>query len=264
VTTAMTKTEMAEAVATLWDLLLDGNSEKDSMELMGLDAPTFQVLKQKLLDEKAAELKNKPAEHVYVEYIIWQTQGILDLTKMMDQFRKTKQYNAMIGAVRVRAELYDKLIAKGQEFGVFKKTPERKEIVAGMVLSDMTSKDLQGAVLGAIGELQKMMKRYGDKDIIDLDPGPTHRGPALLTTGEGTEVAPVAPRGKDDAPAAEPKPSEIIPKKSMLAAPSRAKAKMPPFKNAKAKTSRQSSAARGARPRDAVKKVRLTPASWGD
>lgn len=271
--TAMTKSELSEAMTTLWDLLTSGNSDAEAMDMMGLSSDTYVDLKRRLVDEKAAELKNKPAEHIYVEYIIWQTMGIVDLTKMMGEFKRLKQYNAMVGAVRVRAELYDKLIAKGQEFGVFKKTPERKEIVAGMAISEMGNKELKGAITGAIGELGKLMKRYGDTKIIDIEPGPTHHGPALITSGDGVEVVPVAPRAKDD-PEASPesiadremagiKASTALPKRGVTTAPTPGASKRP-FKNAKAKTSKQSTAARGARPRDNRPKMKVNPLDWGD
>lgn len=241
----LTKEEMAETLETIWDLLLDGNTDKEIIELTGLDADAYKALRQKLLEEKAAELQSKPAEHVYVEYVIWQSQGIVDLTTMIDQFRKTKQYNAMVGAVRVRAELYDKLIAKGQEFGVFKKTPERKEVVGGFILADLTSDKLRTLVTGALVDLDKIMRRYGDTDIMAIDAGPVHHGPRLVAdSGEVIEVS-EAPMAKDDIPP-EAKGSKVFKDPpSVLAPPKKAK-------HAKARTSRQSSKARGRRPHDAV------------
>lgn len=265
---AMTKGELAETMETIWDLLLDGNSDKEIIALTGLEAEAYKALRQKLLEEKAAELATKPAEHVYIEYVVWQTQGIVDLTKMIDQFRKTKQYNAMVGAVRVRAELYDKLIAKGQEFGVFKKTPERKEILGGFVLADVTSDKLRTMVTGALVDLDKLMKRYGERDLIDMEAGPSHHGPHLLMDGGEVIEVSEAPPAKDDPV---PVGSKAIPepvRPSLLTAPKpRAKGKG----GARARTSKQSSKARGRRPHDAVgagKKAgpepELSPNVWDD
>jgi hypothetical protein len=265
----MTKAEIAETMETIWDLLLEGNTDKEIIELTGLEAEAYKHLRQRLVEEKAAELTSKPAEHVYVEYLIWQSQGIVDLTKMMDQFRKTKQYNAMVGAVRVRAELYDKLIAKGQEFGVFKKTPERKEIVGGFVLADLTSDKLRTMVTHAVSDLDKLMKRYGDADIIEISSGPTHHGPRLIeASGEAVEV-PEAPMAKDD-PLPEAKGTKVFTEApSIVAAP---KAKGKSAKRVKARTSRQSSKARGRRPDSAIGAGRsvtpvepeLSPDVWDD
>jgi hypothetical protein len=265
----MTKAEIAETMETIWDLLLEGNTDKEIIELTGLEADAYKQLRQRLVEEKAAELTAKPAEHVYVEYVIWQSQGIVDLTKMMDQFRKTKQYNAMVGAVRVRAELYDKLIAKGQEFGVFKKTPERREILGGFVLADLSSDKLRTMVTGALSDLDKLMKRYGEADIIDIGGGPTHYGPRLIeASGEAVEV-PEAPPAKDD-PVPEPKGSKVFAAPPSIVAPPKPTGKS--AKKAKARTSRQSSKARGRRPDSAIganKRVtpvepELSPDVWDD
>lgn len=251
----MTKAELAETMETIWDLLLDGNTDKEIIELTGLEAEAYKALRQKMLEEKAAELQAKPAEHVYVEYIIWQTQGIVDLTKMLDKFRETKQYNAMVGAVRVRAELYDKLIAKGQEFGVFKKTPERKEIVGGLVLADLSSDKLRAMVTGALSELDKLMRRYGDTDFIDIEAGPVHHGPRLLEDGGAVIEVAEAPPAKDD-PAPAPVGSKAIPAPPSVITPPRPKGS----KNVRARTSKHSSKARGRRAHDVVTAKRAGPA----
>jgi hypothetical protein len=264
--------EVMEALASIWDLLLEGNEDKEIMELMGLEAPQYKYLRQRLLETKAEELKAKPPEHMYVDYIVWQSRGIVDLTKMIKQFSTTKQYNAMVGAIRVRADLYDKIMTKGQEFGVFKKAPERKEIVGGFILADLTNVELRKMIFKSLGEMDKMMKRYGEMDIIDIDPGETHSGPRLVAeagTHEDIEV-PEAPPAKDDAPVAAPAPigSKAIAPSILTRAPVPAKTIKPATSSAKGKTSRHSSKARGRRPFAEAGKPKVVhePGSdvWGD
>lgn len=214
----LTKADIEEAKLTIWSELCDGSSDSEIMDMMGLEQDVYLQLKFQTLEDKAQELRRKPPEHVYVEYIINQTQNIQDLTEMIGQFKKTKQYNALVGAVRARADLYDKLVAKGQEFGVFAKAPERK-IVAGVLVGDLSADDLRTAITKAIGNLDAMMSRYGDSNIIDVTPDSLHYGPSIPTR----ELTPEA--------------------ESAVVAPPSKKSK-----TARAKTSRTSKAARGRRP----------------
>jgi len=239
--TKLVTRDEAEALASIWDLMVEGNDDKAIIEKMGVPAETYKLLRQRLLAEKAAELKAKPPEHVYVEYVVWQTQGINDLSKMIAEFKTTKQYNALVGAVRVRAELYDKLIAKGQEFGVFRKTPERKEVVGGFVVADLTNEALRAMITKSLTDMDKLVKRYGDGDIIDIDPGPTHSGPRLVADAAGDMIETIeAPPGKDDAPVATPamKRAAASLSPSIMSAP----------RPATARTSKHSTKARGRRP----------------
>lgn len=174
----LTKADIQEAKVTIWSELCKGTQDSEIQEDMGLSQEMYLQLKFQVLEDKATQLRAKPPEHVYVEYIINQTQNISDLTGMIEDFKKTKQFNALVGAVRARADLYDKLVAKGQEFGVFAKAPERK-IIAGVVVSDLSANDLRTAITKAIGNLDAMMGKYGDNDIIDVMPDSLHYGPSL-------------------------------------------------------------------------------------
>jgi hypothetical protein len=195
-THGLTKVDIEEAKNSIWDALCKGESDDEIMDLMGLEPEIFRALKVQLFEDKAQELKRKPPEHVYVEYVLAQTQNIQDLSDMIGEFRKTKQYNALVGAIKARSDLHDKLIAKGQEFGIFKKAPNRREIVAGVLVQDMSRDDLKTAITGAISRLDTMMKRYGDGDIMEQVPGAIYNGPALpsFVDGEAEEI--VAPKAR--------------------------------------------------------------------
>ncbi len=208
----LTQRDIAEAKITIWELLAKGEPDSVIIDTIGLSPKVYGILKHQVFDDKAQELRTKPSEHVYVEYILAQKQNISDLTEMIGEFKSTKQYNAMVGAIRARADLNDKLIARGQEFGVFRKEPERR-VIAGVLVAEMTRTDLKVQITGAIGNLEKMMSMYGGENIIDVPTGPIHYGRRLPPP---TEVsAPVAPKAK---------------------------------KTARAKTSRQTKRARGRKP----------------
>lgn len=175
----LTKADIAEAKLTIWEALLEGRGDREIANDIGVAADVYKSLKYDLLEEKAHELRNKPQEHIYIEYILNQQKNIAVLDEMLREHSTEANKNAIIGAVRARAELFDKLIAKGQEFGVFKKTPEKK-VVAGIVVSDLARDDLKQEILKSIAGLDKMMKRYGDSAIIDVEAEESlHYGPKL-------------------------------------------------------------------------------------
>lgn len=190
----LTKADLAEAKITLWEAMARGDDDSEIMDALGVEADVYGVLKRQVYDDKATELRDKPSEHVYIEYVLAQERNIADLTEMIAEFKTSKQYNAMVGAIRARADLHDKLIAKGQEFGVFRKEPERK-IIAGMLVAEMTHDSLKAAITGAVGNLESMMSKYGEGTMIDVTPGDIHYGPALPPPSAALS-APVAPRVK--------------------------------------------------------------------
>ena len=178
------KEYIKEAAATIFAALCDGKNDKEVIDEMGLSAEQYEQLKAAMFDSKADEVRTRPTEHVYVEYLINQINNINDLTQMIELFKTTKQFNAMVGAVRARSEIYDKLIARGQEFNLIHKRPDRKEIVAGVMIGDLTNKDLKKLITGELGKLNKMMKRYGDKEMMAIEPGPIYMGPSSEETAK--------------------------------------------------------------------------------
>jgi len=175
------ESDIHEAIATIYTKLCEGKTDKEIMHEMGLEADEFVAFKTAMMDAKIDELRTMPEEHMYVRYMIEQNINIKDLTQMINQFKSTKQYNALVGAVRARSEILDKIIAKGQEFGIIKKTPSRKEVVAGVLVADMTNNDLRTGITQAIKQLDQLVKMYGNnKTILELpEPDSFHHGPKL-------------------------------------------------------------------------------------
>jgi hypothetical protein len=226
------KSEMPEALVKLWDMLVSAKEDWEIADALDVDVAELATLRTSLLEEKATEIANKPPEHLYVEYILAQTANIRVLSEMIKEFKTTRQHNAMVGAVRVRADLYDKIIAKGQEFGIFKKAPERRELVAGLVVSEMTTRDLKGAIVGAIGEMDKLMSRYGAVPMLEAKVGDLYH-----SEEPEKEAIRVAPRSKATPPKTfEPEP-EVEERESD---PGLMEAPAPKTKKGKAKHKRKS------------------------
>jgi hypothetical protein len=176
----LTKQEMMEAIATIYGRLSQGASEEAVIAEMGISADDFGRLKAAMFDHKADEVRTRPIEHIYVDYVIKQTENVRDLTAMIAEFSCTKQYNAMVGAVRARSEIYDKMISIGQSCGLIKKAAERREIMAGVIVADLTNQQLKKAITKELGDLNVLMKRYGDKDMSAVEVGVLHHGERLL------------------------------------------------------------------------------------
>lgn len=175
----LSKEQLREAVMRIYGLLCEGDEEGDILDEMGISADEYEKLKAAMFEYKSEELRSKPIEHIYVQYIIDQTKNLKDLDKFIRESRASKQSSNLVGAVRARAEIYDRLITKGQEFGIIKKMPNRTEIVGGVVLAELTNKELKKQMTGALSELNFLLEKYGDKDIIDVTPGKIHQGKGL-------------------------------------------------------------------------------------
>ncbi len=171
---ARTKTELRHTCAKVRSYLEDGKTHEEICRLLGWEWSRYEELVKEYYAQESEDVRNRTSEQLYVDYVREQTRNIRDLTSILEQFQESKQHSAMVGAVRARSDIYDKIIDRGQQFGLIDKKPETK-LVAGMFVAQLTNKDLRTAITEELGHLNSLMSRYGDgKNLQDVDPGPLH------------------------------------------------------------------------------------------
>lgn len=182
----LSKENMRAALAALRSYLATGMTDQDICQTMGISWVDYEDLKNKLLESEAAKISSRSSEDVFVEYMLNQEINVRDLTEMIQGFKSSKQHAAMVGAVKARAEIYDKIIKTGQELGFIDKVPEKTEIVAGVVVKSLSEEELREQLLAGSANFQGKVLKYGiGSNIVDIEPGPTHfKGPLELVAGQ--------------------------------------------------------------------------------
>lgn len=156
--------------------LVKGTPEDEICDLLGLDRDAYGYARAFMLQERANAVRSLSSDQQFVDYKISQERNIKDLDDLIANLNEQTQYNALVGALRLRSEIQDKIVTRGQEFGVISKVPDRKEIVAGIVVAEMSTSDLRNLIAGQLSELRGMIEKFGDADIRALEPGQLHRG----------------------------------------------------------------------------------------
>jgi hypothetical protein len=152
-----------------------GKSDSDIRAAFGMELEQYEKFSKECLLCEAEKLKCKNVGEVYVEYLLNQKKCIADLERMATKFDQVKHYSALVQAVKTRSDIYDKIIKVGQDFGLLEKKPERREVVAGVLVAKMDNDQLRSTILGELTSMEKLMEMYGDQNIIDVLPGPLHR-----------------------------------------------------------------------------------------
>lgn len=182
---AQLKGEPRRALLTkLRSYIAAGDAEDLIAHKIGISWGEYEELKTELLFEEEDKLRKRSTGQVYVEYCLAQEQNVRDLTTMIEKFETTKQYNAMVGAVRARAEILDKVVSRGQDFGFIEKRPEVR-IVAGVPVNQLTDVQLRSHITAELRSIADLQQRYGDGvNILDIEPREVHSGPvnALVLT----------------------------------------------------------------------------------
>jgi len=172
-TLGMTKDELRGAVARLLAHLGEGMSDAEARDAMGLEQDQFDRLKRKLYELEGERLRNRPVEEVFVDYMVEQRACLKALDELGDVFAPG-QLSARVGAIRAKSDIVDKIVKFGQDIGLIDKRPEEKRILAGVMVSDMTNKQLRTMITSELANLNSLIGKYGEQSILDMDPGALH------------------------------------------------------------------------------------------
>lgn len=169
--------ERMAKVVKLFRLVSEGKSEVEIRKEMGLEEAEYNRFRKECFEKEAERIKEKGIGEVYVEYMLHQKKCLEDLEAMSKQFSNAKHYSALVTSVKTRSDIYDKIIKVGQEFGLLEKRPERREIVAGVLVAKMNSNQLRSTILGELQGMEKLMNTFGGLGLEEIEPGELY--PAL-------------------------------------------------------------------------------------
>ena len=175
----LAKAEKLELAGEIHRMMLEGTSEAEIMDELEISTEVFNIARKFLLAGIGDRQMSMSREERYAEYLIAQQTNVRDLGELIENLNNKSQFNALVGALRLRSDIAERVITTGQLLGVVEKDPDRKEVViAGVALSDMEDKDLKKGVVKAFAGLKNLMSKYGDgQNIMELpEPKQLHYG----------------------------------------------------------------------------------------
>lgn len=138
-------------VERFWSLLQAGESPEDIQAAMDLDEEQYDALRAKVVEAKAAELRGRPPEQVFVEYFAGQASVLADLAKTIDAIKRdmTEPGSApkcaapMVQALRLKSDILGELVKTGQALGVTSKAADRLQVIGGLSIASLGRDDLK-------------------------------------------------------------------------------------------------------------------------
>lgn len=182
------KRDALSAVSTFLELVVSGKSIEAISDEMGYDISELAVIQRRLLEMKTFDLQQKPIEHVYVEYMIEQLKNVHALNGMIEEFdNNSRNLAAIVAAVRLRSDIHDRILEKGQTCGVLKKAPEQKESKHSLIIADLTADDLREAIVKQYKKAARMITGNAETMAEIRIPKTLHYGPSVEIPEEKEE-----------------------------------------------------------------------------
>lgn len=158
----------AELRSLLYEMklrVMEGDTDEEIMQLLGINTVgKYNELKRELYRQETADLRNKTTEDVFLEYKWAQEKCMMDLDEAMKGIPEN-QPNALVGAIKAKSDIIDKILKTGQDIGVINKEPEKKLVIQGHVIAQMDNNSLRKLIAQETNSLADAIARYGDMDM---------------------------------------------------------------------------------------------------
>lgn len=163
--------ELRVKLAQLQMLLAQGKSDVDCAQAMGdggtaMRTSQYNELKRELYRQETQGLYGKSTEDVYLEYQWAQQQCIRDLDGMIAYAKDKNNANTIVGLVRAKSDIIDKVIKMGQDMGIYNKEPEKKMVIHGHVVAKLSQPELRKLIVRETQGLAGVFTKYGDRDLM--------------------------------------------------------------------------------------------------
>lgn len=188
---ALSRSEKIELAAAIRELMVEGSSDGDIIEELGITAQDFAAGKKFLLTSIGDEQELMSPKERFAGYLINSERNITDLDDLITNLNHKTQYNVVLGGIRLRQEIMNQIVSTGQTLGIIAKEPERKILLGGIAVSELPDKDLRKGVVTAIAGLSGLFEKYGEaQNLRQLTPGTLHYGEAVeVKTGTANDTA---------------------------------------------------------------------------
>lgn len=173
----------------LKELLTLGYDEDRCAAELGVRIDKFRELQRKLVEQEITAALGKPAAQIYIEFVLAQQSCLRDLAVLFEKGVKIQNQGVLVQAVRLKSEIYEKIVNKGQELGVIDK--DRQVPGEGLPMDDAELRERAQHEVDATKELMHDLKRQPKvvrrKRLAgDEEEGQEDGTPAF--SGEGDEV----------------------------------------------------------------------------
>jgi len=150
-------------------LIGQNRTDDEIMEELGLSLNELRYYRKLMFKVGAEELRETSTEESYLDYCIRQRENLRELDKAIKNFQGSRQYNALVGAIKAKADILNDMVDKGQALGFLDKVPDRLQVLAGIQLKDMSSKQMRDQLEKYLLEIKGMAGELKGKPGVVLD-----------------------------------------------------------------------------------------------
>lgn len=172
-------------IANVQARLAGDESVPDVARAEGLTVDDVLAIRSAILDDHRAAYCSRPDDEVYVEFLSRSRANVAQLDEVIPELREHNQGVAVVGAIKAKQAILERVLEIGQSMGFVKRVPRRHEIA--VLTANLSSHELREAALAEVQRIQALVA--SDQDLLDVtEPAAALPAPILLPSVERQAV----------------------------------------------------------------------------
>jgi len=161
------KTDQRKIKAEIRARLANGLTDEEIIEEIGLAPNIYVGYKRQVLQDELSEAVCDTAGETWARYSLLMSGCLRDLNvvirqghQVFDEKGDTRSMNAVVGAIKAKAQILDGVIDRGQNLGVIHKEPDRSISIGGIAVSHGDSDRIEALIEERKKLLGELMSTY--------------------------------------------------------------------------------------------------------
>ncbi len=150
------KARMRRRLAELRVKIAEGKTDEEIVEETGVDFAVLDELKNELYSQDRAAVESADPVSIFIRYCLQQEGIIAELNKVIEKFMDTNQGSAIVGAIKEKSQIYDRVIKMGQDLGLIIKTGTGFELPPDM-LAGRDPDEIRDIIQGELDSINELL-----------------------------------------------------------------------------------------------------------
>lgn len=150
------KARMRRRLAELRVKIAEGKTDEEIAEEIGVEFPVLDELKSEIYNQDRAAVESADPVSIFIRYCLQQEGIIFELNKVIKKFMDTNQGSAIVGAIKEKSQIYDRVIKMGQDLGLIIRAGADFELPADM-LAGRDPDEIRELIQGELDSINELL-----------------------------------------------------------------------------------------------------------
>lgn len=147
-------------------------TDLEIIKKMGLRDQSYSQYKNAIYNADRRAIQNLDTKTIFAEYVMKNHQLVRELDVLKKKFTNYGQWTALVAAIKQKREIYNDVIAKGQDFGFIDRKVTELKVSSTMTFNTMSEEEMKAEIAQEVKAMKALATKQIDMrpELLDVTP----------------------------------------------------------------------------------------------